>query len=56
MTLSAYQIFQCVHKKLVADALADLQRVFFCFLSIKHLEGLEERAIAPLSETQPKDI
>ena len=29
---------------------------FFCFLSIKHLEGLEERAIAPLSETHPKDI
>lgn len=29
---------------------------FFCFISIKHLEGLEERAIAPLSETQPKDI
>lgn len=29
---------------------------FFYFLSIKHLEGSEERAIAPLSETQPKDI
>lgn len=29
---------------------------FFYFLSIKHLEGLEERAIAPLSKTQPKDI
>lgn len=29
---------------------------FFYFLPIKHLEGLEERAIAPLSETQPKDI
>ena len=29
---------------------------FFCFLSIKHLEGLEERAIAPFSETHSKDI
>lgn len=29
---------------------------FFYFLSIKHLEGLEELAIVPLSETHPKDI
>ena len=29
---------------------------FFYFLSIKHFEGLEERAITPLSETHPKDI
>lgn len=29
---------------------------FFYFLSIKHFEGLEERTIAPFSETHPKDI
>lgn len=46
-TISALD-FSVHSKKLVADALAALQRVFFYFIPIKHLEGLEERAIAPV--------
>ncbi len=45
MTQSAHWIFQCIQKNSL-QMLLRLCNEFFYFLPIKHLEGLEERAIA----------
>lgn len=45
MTQSAHWIFQCIQKNSL-QMLLRLCNEFFYFIPIKHLEGLEERAIA----------
>ncbi len=47
MTQSAHWIFS-VHSKNSLQMLLRLCNEFFCFLCIKHLEDLEERAIVPV--------